>query len=201
MMRGNIKHPGERVLYETRPQLVINMKSMFIKLVILILLLHFFGPIVSAVATLQNYLVSFVQVPLVEAVTVLLLLIILILLLWIIWDILSWKAIHYILTDRRVMIKRGLIRKERVYMHYNKIQDISASQSLAERILRSGDIEIFGGHERTTLILENIPDPGKVEDMINRLIEGDEVVFKNRRSPERLQKGSIKEEYEKKFRR
>ena len=99
------------------------------------------------------------------------------------------------------MVKRGLIRKERVYMHYNKIQDISVSQSLAERILRSGDIEIFGGHERTTLILENIPDPGKVEDMLNRLIEGDEIVFKDRRPNERLQRGSIKEEYEKKFRR
>ena len=201
MMRKNVTHPGERVLYETRPKLVINMKSMFIKLVILILLLHFFGPIVSAAASLQSYLVNFVQVPLVEAVTVLFLLIILVLLLWIIWDVLSWRAILYILTDRRVMVKRGLIRKERVYMHYNKIQDISASQSLAERILRSGDIEIFGGHERTTLILENIPDPGKVEDMLNRLIEGDEVVFKDRRPNERLQRGSIKEEYEKKFRR
>ena len=201
MMRKNVTHPGERVLYETRPKLVINMKSMFIKLVILILLLHFFGPIVSAAASLQSYLVNFVQVPLVEAVTVLFLLIILVLLLWIIWDVLSWRAILYILTDRRVMIKRGLIRKERVYMHYNKIQDISVSQSLAERILRSGDIEIFGGHEGTTLILENIPDPGKVEDMLNRLIEGDEVVFKDRRPNERLQRGSIKEEYEKKFRR
>ncbi len=96
---------------------------------------------------------------------------------WILWNILSWRSENYTLTNQRVMVKTGVIRKKSVYMHYDKIQDIIVSQSLMERISYSGDIEIFGGHDRTSLILEDIPNPGEVENMINRMIEGDDLEF------------------------
>jgi len=87
-------------------------------------------------------------------------------------------------------------------MHYDKIQDIIVSQSLMERISYSGDIEIFGGHDRTSLILEDIPNPGEVENMLNRMIEGDDLEFETppTKKPQKSQKKqSVMEEYDKKF--
>ena len=40
------------------------------------------------------------------------------------------------------------------------------------------DIEIYGGHEHTNIVLEDIPNPREVEDMIDRIMVGEEVGFK-----------------------
>ena len=149
--------------------------------------------------TIKNYLVNWVQVPLVDWITMILFILILVLFLWIILDYLSWRQKKYILTNQRVIVQGGLIRRKKSFIHYNKIQDIIVSQSLVDRLFSAGNMEIFGGHEGTNLILEDIPNPLEVEDMINRLIEGEEVGFsRQEKSP---QQKSIMEEYDKKFKR
>ncbi len=208
-------HPGERVLFETRPRLIVKLKSAIFKFIIVLLLLYFFTTIIKYAALLQGSVSTVINVPFVTGTTYGVLIIIFILLLWIFWNILSWRSETYTITNQRVMVKSGVIRKNNVYMHYNKIQDIIISQSIMERITNSGDIEIFGGHDRTSLILEDIPSPGEVENMINRMIEGDDQEFDTnspeeshadhqkqlrQQKPQKSQKKqSVMEEYDKKF--
>jgi uncharacterized membrane protein YdbT with pleckstrin-like domain len=201
----------ERVLFETRPRLIVRLKSAIFKFIIVLVLLYFFTTIIRYAEILQGSVSTLVKVPFVTGTTYGILIIIFLLLLWILWNILSWRSEEYKLTNQRVMIKTGVIRKNSVYMHYNKIQDIIISQSIIERITNSGDIEIFGGHDRTSLILEDIPNPSEVENMINRMIEGDDQEFENtpNEEPQKPQKSlkpqkpqkrqSIMEEYDKKF--
>jgi uncharacterized membrane protein YdbT with pleckstrin-like domain len=150
------------------------LESIFIRLILLLLLLYFFTAIIAYFAVIQGSISSLVNVPFVEWSTNFLILIIAILFFWILWSFLSWRSVCYILTNQRVMIKSGVISKKSVYMHYNKMQDIIVSQGLLQRLSSSGDIEIFGGRDRTSLIMNNIPKPEEVEDMINQRIEGDE---------------------------
>jgi uncharacterized membrane protein YdbT with pleckstrin-like domain len=84
------------------------------------------------------------------------------------------------------MIKSGVISKKNVYMHFNKIQDISVSQGFTQRITSAGDIEIFGGRDRTSLILENIPNPDKFEELLNQKIEDISQDYENKQ-PKDLQ--------------
>jgi uncharacterized membrane protein YdbT with pleckstrin-like domain len=195
-------HPGERVLFETRPRFIVSLKSAIIKFIIILLLLYFFTTILRYAALLQGRVNNLVNIPFVQGTTYALVIIIFLFLIWILWNFLSWRSKNYTVTNQRVMIKTGIIRKKSVYMHYDKIQDIIVSQSIMERISYSGDIEIFGGHDRTSLILEDIPNPGEVENMINRMIEGDDLEFENY-SPKKTQKSkkrqSVMEEYDKKF--
>ena len=210
MLDINIRstHPGERVLFETRPRLIVSLKSAIFKFIIVLLLLYFFTTIIRYAALIQGRVSTLVSLPFVTGTTYGVIIIILLLLLWILWNILSWRSKHYTLTNQKVMIKTCIIRKKSVYMHYDKIQDIVVSQSVMERISYSGDIEIFGGHDRTSLILEDIPNPGEVEDMINRMIEGDEQELetqepKKTEKPKKVDKSkkrqSVMEEYYKKF--
>ena len=202
------KHPGERVLFETRPRLIVSLKSAIFKFIIVLLLLYFFTTIIRYAALLQGRVNTLVSLPFVTGTTYGLIIILLLLLIWILWNILSWRSKIYTLTNQKVMIKTGIIRKKSVYMHYDKIQDIITSQSIMERISYSGDIEIFGGHDRTSLILEDIPNPGEVENMINRMIEGDDLEFETQ-PPKKTEKSnkidkskkrqSVMEEYDKKF--
>lgn len=187
----------EKILFETRPRFTITLTSTFVKFFVLILFIYLFTYILSLVASFQNFLINYVHLPLVESVSYLLIILMFFLFLWILWDIVSWRAINYMLTTNRVLVERGVIRKERVYIHYNKIQDINISQSLIERIFRAGDIEIFGGHENTRLIMEGIPNPNRVDNIINRLIQGEDIGFRKSKKPE--DRKSIINDYDKKF--
>lgn len=192
-------YPQERLLFATRPRFLVYLKSTVVKFILLMLLLYFFSYIISKAVQLQNYLINYVSLPLVEGTTYLLLIIVLILILWIVVSVISWRFTVYMLTNRRIMIKKGLIRKKRSYIHYNKIQDIIVSQGIMERLVSSGDIKIFGGHENTQLILGDVPNPVEVENMINRMIDGDHIGFE-KYEPAAKRK-SIIEEYDQKFKR
>jgi uncharacterized membrane protein YdbT with pleckstrin-like domain len=173
-MSKNIRnsHPGERTLFKTRPRFLSTLESAVLRCIILFLLVYFFTTLISYAAMIQGRFTSLTNVPFVEYSTYVLVLVIVLLFLSLIWTVISWRSISYILTNHRVMIKSGVISKKNVYMHYGKIQDIIVTQSLFQRISYSGNIEIFGGHDRTSLILVNIPEPEKVENMINQRIEG-----------------------------
>ncbi|WP_286244010.1 PH domain-containing protein [Methanobacterium ferruginis] len=187
------------MVFETRPRFVANLKSTILKLIILLVLFYYYRTIIAAAIYLQDYVVQMVQLPLIQATFYLTLLIMLLLIISIILDIVSWRRKKYQLTNQRVIIQKGLIRKKRSYIHYTKIQDIDIYQGLIDRLLSAGDIEIYGGHEHTNIVLEDIPNPREVEDMIDRVMMGEEVGFKPplNKKPQR----SIIEEYDQKFKR
>jgi membrane protein YdbS with pleckstrin-like domain len=164
-------HPGEKILLKTRPQFISTLESAFIRLIILLLLLYFFTAIISLFATIQGNISYLTTVPFVQYSTYILIFIIAVLFFWILWNFMSWRSTWYTVTTQRVQIKSGVLSTKSVYIHFNKMQDIEVTQSLIQRISSSGDIEIFGGRDSTNLILEDIPKPNYVEDLINQRIE------------------------------
>jgi len=80
---------GEKILFETKPRFFMYLKSAVIKFIALIVIIYIFEFVVSAAASIQNFIIRYVQVPLVEATTLILLFLMFIIILWIIWDILS----------------------------------------------------------------------------------------------------------------
>ncbi len=179
-------HPGERVLFNTRPRFSQSVTSAYLRLIILILLVYFFTALIRYFAMIQTQITTLLTIPFVEWATDVLVLIIILLILSLIWTYLSWRSTCYILTNKRVMIKSGVISKKNVYMHYNKIQDIKISQGFTQRIYSTGDIEIFGGRDRTSLIIENIPNPDKFENLLNQKIENIPQDYRNKQ-PKDLQ--------------
>ena len=190
---------GERVLFETKPRFFMYLKSAVVKFIALLIIIFIFEPVISLVANIQDYIIRYVHVPLVEATTLILFFLMLILILMIIWDVLSWEYTTYTFTNYRVVLEKGVIRKNKSYMHYDKIQDVNVSQGLIERLTSSGDISIYGGHENTRIILNDIPEPTKVEDRINQMIEGDYITEKST-GPKKI-KDSVMDRYDKKFKR
>ena len=165
-------HSSERILFKTRPRFFQTIESALIRLIILFLLLYFFSTIIAYLSLIQGRVSTLTTIPFVEWSTDVLILFIALLFFSLIWTYLSWRSTCYILTNKRVMIKSGVVSKKSVYMHFNKIQDITVTQGFIQRISSSGDIEIFGGRDRTSLILNNIPNPDNFEELINQRIEG-----------------------------
>lgn len=57
-------------------------------------------------------------------------------------DVLRRMAIHYVVTTRRIRIRRGLLSRHEQSTMVEKVQNINMSQSLLERVVGVGDIDL-----------------------------------------------------------
>jgi uncharacterized membrane protein YdbT with pleckstrin-like domain len=55
-----------------------------------------------------------------------------------------WLVTEIAVTDRRVIYKKGLIRRQTSEMNMDKVESVQIDQSILGRILDYGDVMIFG---------------------------------------------------------
>lgn len=191
---------GEKIIYSTHPRLFLYSSSIILNLIVVLILFYLLPFAMEAAARFEYSIASAVRLPLAQIVTWIFLILILILIVKSIIDLISWRFTKYILTDQRVIIEKGLINKETSYIYYDKIVDVVFSQSLLERLVSAGDIQIFGGHEHTPIVLENAPNPQRIDQLINQLISGDyEAMTKVGDKPP--SRGSVLKRHSNKFKR
>jgi len=182
---------GEKIIYSTHPRLFLYSGSIILNLIVVVILFYLLPFAMEAAAKLEYFIASTVSLPLAQIVTWIFLITILILIIKSIIDLISWKYTRYILTDQRIIIQHGIIRKEISYIYYDKIVDVVFSQNLLERLMSAGDIQIFGGHEHTPIVLENAPNPQKIDELINQMMIGE---YKGMISRESVQEKGSKED-------
>jgi len=72
------------------------------------------------------------------------------------------------LTNRRLVLKRGFIRRKTEEISFNRVEEVNLSQSILQRILGSGDIKVTGTGAGE-IMLKNIDDPLDVQKKVNEL--------------------------------
>lgn len=160
---------SEHVLLETRPNILLYSDNFVLKIVVLFLLVFLFAPLITVFYGIQSNLLTTFQINLENMTFIMELILIFCILIVIIkigLDVLDWNYTLYTLTEQRVIIRRGFFHKEKIAMSYSKIQDIEVSQSIIERILNCGNMIIYGGHDNSETILDAVPNPSKVEDIV-----------------------------------
>jgi uncharacterized membrane protein YdbT with pleckstrin-like domain len=81
---------------------------------------------------------------------------------------LRWVTTHYVVTDRRLITRRGIIARTGRDMPLARINDISFSHTVLERILGCGTLVVESAGERGQLTLADVPG---VETVQRRLYE------------------------------
>lgn len=90
-------------------------------------------------------------------------------LVWLV-PMLTWLAHRYIITNRRVVIRRGLIVRHRHELLHSRGLDISLRQGLMQRMVGSGDVVISTGAERPVIIAD-VPAAALVQAALLDLAE------------------------------
>lgn len=86
---------------------------------------------------------------------------------------------HYRLTDRRLIIERGILTKKREEIQLYRIRDIALKRNLFERIMNLGDITILSTDTSSpSYTLRNIRSSINVSDTIGLAAENSRI--KNR---------------------
>lgn len=79
------------------------------------------------------------------------------------------KLVRYRLTDTMIEIDRGLFSRRTKHIPLRRVQDVTVTASLFQRLLGYGDIEIDNASEdNEKLILDNVDTPKKYADLILR---------------------------------
>ncbi|MBW7460301.1 PH domain-containing protein [Paenibacillus sepulcri] len=78
----------------------------------------------------------------------------------------------YTITDRRIIVERGMLTKKREEIQLYRIRDVSLKRNLFERMMKLGDITILSTDTSSpTYTLRNIKDSIKVMDTLGLAAE------------------------------
>ena len=109
--------------------------------------------------------------------TVLMLVIVVVAIILLLWltlvPVILWKTTHYVFTTHRVLIRRGVLRRQGRDISLQRINDVGFSQSLWDRLVGAGTLTIESAGEQGQEVLVNVPKSDDQQQLLNRLIEQD----------------------------
>lgn len=73
--------------------------------------------------------------------------------------IINWRFTQYVLTNERLIVRRGVISRSGIEVPLENINDVRFSQKVLERALRFGDVTIESAGELGQSVLHDIPNP------------------------------------------
>jgi uncharacterized membrane protein YdbT with pleckstrin-like domain len=91
--------------------------------------------------------------------------------LWFLKRWIVWRTTHFVLTTDRLIRRSGVISKKGKEIPLERINDISSSQSLWERITHSGDLLVESGGENGQERFANLRNPFEVQNQLYRQME------------------------------
>lgn len=96
---------------------------------------------------------------------------IVILLWWSLRSFLFWFTTRYVVTNRRVLMRSGLLSRTGRDVPMTRVNDVSFSRSFVERMFGSGTLIIESAGDRGQVMLVDVPRVEMVQRDIYRLVE------------------------------
>lgn len=82
-----------------------------------------------------------------------------------------WWFTKYVITNERIIVRSGVISRQGKEIPLEVINDVAFSQTLMERIFRSGDLLLESAGELGQSRFTNVPDPEEVQTAVYRARE------------------------------
>ncbi|MDR2967882.1 MAG: PH domain-containing protein [Methanobacteriaceae archaeon] len=156
----------EIVLFKARPNLFFSSKQIFLLVMVLGAISYLTPIILLYIAEIQVYLVNIINLPLTSVSAFLIFIISFLLIVWIIWILLNWRATEYIITNFKIILKKGILIKKSHYMPFYHIQDITVSQGIISRIFSIGDVVVVNAYDLTDIEFIDVSNPEYIQDLI-----------------------------------
>lgn len=98
----------------------------------------------------------------------------LVLVAWLVlWPLVVWRTTHFVFTNERVILQRGVFSRDRRDIPLARVNDHSMDQSFVERLLGCGTLTIESAGERGQSVLTDIPHVERVQTTLYELVEED----------------------------
>ncbi len=82
-----------------------------------------------------------------------------------VWPFLSWRSTHFVITDRRVMFRRGVLTRSGIDIPLARINSVEFRHQILDRILRTGTL-IIESASQDPLEFHDIPRVEQVHSLL-----------------------------------
>lgn len=89
------------------------------------------------------------------------------------WPWLKWRTTNYVFTNERVIMRSGVFSRSGRDIPLGRINDVSFSHTLVERMLGCGTLTIESAGERGQVVLDDIPGVEKVQSQLYEIVDAD----------------------------
>jgi uncharacterized membrane protein YdbT with pleckstrin-like domain len=93
---------------------------------------------------------------------------------WVVRPYLHWFTTHFVLTTRRVIMREGLVARRGRDIPIFRINDVTFSHTVIERIFGAGTLVVESAGERGQVTLTDIPHVEDVQREIYTLMDADD---------------------------
>jgi uncharacterized membrane protein YdbT with pleckstrin-like domain len=85
--------------------------------------------------------------------------------------LLRWRTTMFVFTTKRVVTREGILTRSGRDVPLNRINDVSFSHNLFERLLRCGTLTVESAGERGQVVLTDVPRVAEVQHQLYELSE------------------------------
>ena len=89
---------------------------------------------------------------------------------WLFGRYLRWTTTTFVVTNERLVMRRGVLKRSGREILLDRLTDISYNQTLSDRILRCGDVLIESPGRDSPEVFPDLPRPITIQNEIYRLI-------------------------------
>ncbi len=90
---------------------------------------------------------------------------------WVALRYATWRSIHFVVTDRRLVYRSGFVAKRGVEIPLERINNIIFNQRALERLIGTGDIDVESAGRDGQTHFDNVRRPDAVQQEIYRQME------------------------------
>lgn len=90
-----------------------------------------------------------------------------------VWPWIKWRTTHYVFTNERVIMRSGVFSRSGRDIPLGRVNDVSFSHTLFERMLGCGTLTIESAGERGQVQLTNLPRVEKTQSVLYELVDSD----------------------------
>jgi uncharacterized membrane protein YdbT with pleckstrin-like domain len=93
---------------------------------------------------------------------------------WFLVTYAQWATTNFVVTTDRLIYRHGVVAKKGIEIPLERVNTVFFSQSIFERMLGSGDLEIESAGEKGSQAFSNVRRPSSVQNEIYRQMEANE---------------------------
>lgn len=88
---------------------------------------------------------------------------------WVLWPFLVWFNTLYVVTDRRLVTRQGVLNRTGHDMPLTRLNDVRFAHNVIERVLGCGTLVVESAGEAGQLVLDDVPRVEQVQRTLYRL--------------------------------
>ena len=90
---------------------------------------------------------------------------------FVLYPFVAWWFTSYVLTNERLIKRHGILSRAGIEIPLENINDVRFSQTILERVLRSGDVLVESAGEQGQSRFSDIPEPEEFHSLVYRTRE------------------------------